>query len=147
MTQTEPISVLLAVPDPHLRLGLLAALRDRYSLTPLGPGEDPLRAARRLRPSLVLLAVPRSRSAATLHACRAIKTDAGTAPLVALIDVNARLSHPNSAVEAASADGYLGMDLEDADLLAFVQAVLSGERPVCVSPDRPRGLLARLLGR
>ncbi|NOY27133.1 MAG: response regulator transcription factor [Oligoflexia bacterium] len=144
---TGRVSVLLAVTAPRLRLRIMAALRDRYSLTPLGPGEDPLRAARSLRPKLVLLAVPRSHSAATLHACRAIKTDAGTTPLVALVDVDARLSHPSSAVEAASADGYLGMNLDDADLLAFVQAVLDGERPVRASPDRPRGLLDRLLRR
>lgn len=144
---SERPRVLLATPDARERLRLLSALRESCELSPLGPGEDPLRATRALRPEVVLLAVPRSQVQNTLRACRAIKTDAGAPPRVALIDPGRRLSHPDQAVQASLADGYLGLELPDEELVAFVRAVLAGERPVRAAEEAPRSLLDRLLRR
>lgn len=144
---SERPRVLLATPDPRERLRLLAALRDAFELLPLSQGEDPMRATRAQRPALVLLSVPRAHAQNTLRACRAIKTDAGSPPRVALVDPGRRLHHPSQALEASLADGYLGQELPDEELRAFVQQVLAGERPVREGPPPVRGLLDRLLGR
>ena len=142
---TEPVRILLAQPDARGRLRVMSALRSRYVLLPLGPGEDPVRAMRVHRPSLVLLEVPRARSGNTLRACRAMKTDAGSPPRVALLDPRGRLRHPQAAVESSLADGYLGVEGDDAALRAFVEAVLRGERPVTAGPPR-KDWWAGLLG-
>ncbi|MCK6504069.1 hypothetical protein L6R53_11815 [Myxococcota bacterium] len=144
---SERPRVLLATPDARERLRLLSALRDLFELMPLAPGEDPLRACRAQRPAAVLLSVPRHQVQNTLRACRAIKTDAGAPPCVALVDPSRRLSHPDQAVQASLADGYLGLELPDEELVAFVRAVLAGERPVRAGEAAPRGLLDRLLRR
>ena len=143
----DRVRVMLAQPDARGRLRVVEALRDRYELMPLGPGEDPVRAVRSQRPALVLLEVPRAQSGNTLRACRAIKTDAGTPPRVALLDLRGRLSHPRNAVEGCLADGYLGRELASAELAGFVADVLAGKRPIIEGERRRRGLLGRFLDR
>lgn len=147
MTDGGRPRVLLAVPDTRERLRLVEALRDRFDLTPLPVDEDPVRVTRSLRPQLVLLSVPRGRTGATLRACRAIATDAGSPPRVALIDGGCRLTSPETALQACLGDGYLGLELPDDQLVAFVSDVLAGKRPVLVGEPRRRGLLDRLLKR
>ncbi|RME23862.1 MAG: hypothetical protein D6798_12600 [Deltaproteobacteria bacterium] len=146
---TEPLrpSVLLALPDPRSRLRVTAALRGRYDLVPIEPGGDPLRAVRAVRPRAVLLQVRRGQTANALRACRAIKTDAGNPPLVALVDPRRRLSDPVAALQASLADGYLGDEPEPAALRAFMDELLAGRRPVRAAPVRRRGLWRRLRGR
>lgn len=139
--------ILLAQPETRSRLRVTAALRGRYDLVPLAPGDDPLRAVRSVRPALVLLEVPRHQSANSLRACRAIKTDAGSPPLVALLDLGQQVRTPRAAVEACLADGYLSAELDDDQLRAFVADVLAGRGPMRQGPPRPRGLLDRLLRR
>lgn len=143
----ERLRVLLAQPDARGRLRVMSALGGRYDLVPLAPDEDPLRAVRSHRPALVLLEVPRGRSQNTMRACRAIKTDAGAPPRVALLDPQGRLTDPRAFLEACLADGYLGLELDDEDLRAFVREVLAGQRPVREGPPRRRGLLSRLFER
>ena len=125
--------LLVAVPAAHERLKLVAALRDTYEVHALEPGQDPVREARRLHPALVLLALPRGKQGAALQACRALKTDAGSVARVVLYDPDARLTDPESAIEGALADGYLG----DASALQEVlAAALRGE--VLVRRGAPR---------
>jgi len=147
VTGSPRASVLLALPDARSRLRVTAALRGRYDLVPIEPNGDPLRAVRSERPQVVLLQVPRGQTANTLRACRAIKTDAGSPPLVALVDPRRRLSDPVAALEASLADGYLGDHLDDEALRSFMDELLAGRRPVRAGPPRGRGLWQRLRGR
>ncbi|MCB9781147.1 MAG: hypothetical protein H6742_21450 [Alphaproteobacteria bacterium] len=138
--------VLLAVQDTRTRLRLLAALGAAFDAVPLAVDDDPVRAVRQQRPAIVLLEVPRGRSGNALRACRTIKTDAGTPPAVALVDVEGRLEEPLAAVEACMADGSLGTVEDEQAVRAFVHDVLAGRRPVVPAAARG-GLLRRWLKR
>lgn len=136
--------LVLAIADTRVRLRLVAALGARAELHPLATGEDPVKACRSLRPELLLLAVPRTRPADALATSRAIKTEPGTRPRVVLVDPERNTRHPQSAMESALADGYLGLDLDEAALWAFLDEVRKGQRPIRAGDPPKRGLLARL---
>lgn len=136
--------LVLAIPDPRVRLRLVAALGARAELHPLASGEDPVRSCRSLRPELLLLAVPATRPAEALATSRAIKTEPGAAPRVVLVDPERHTRHPQAALESALADGYLGLELDEAALWAFLDEVRQGKRPVRAGEPPKRGLLARL---
>lgn len=137
--------LLLADPNPATRLAAVDALGQEWEVIPLPEDEDPVRAARRLRPAVLLLAVPPSRAQSALRACRSLKTEANP-PKVALLDHGGRLSDPAEALSAWLADGLCSGTLDPAALAAFVRAVVAGERPILRGAP-PRGLLGRLLGR
>lgn len=137
-------ALLVADPDVRGRLWVVDSLRAEFAVSIPGPGENPLRAVRRLHPAAILLAVPRGRSKEAVRTCRLIKTDSGTPPLVGLLDQWSRIRHPERTLSHAMADGYIGGRIDDADLLRFAHSLLHGERPV-VTNKPPPGLLKRLL--
>ncbi len=138
--------VLIADPHPTTRLIALDALRDAWEVVPLPDDEDPVRATRRYRPVLLLLAVPPGRSQGALRACRSLKTEASP-PRVALLDRARRLDDPEEIMRSWLADGVLSGPFEAATLRTFVDDVLAGKRPALTGQPAPRGLLSRLLGR
>jgi hypothetical protein len=137
-------TVLVADPDVRGRLWVVDSLRGGFAMSIPGPGENPLRAVRRLHPDAVLLAVPRGRSSEAERTCRLLKTDSGTPPLVGLLDQWGRIRRPKRTLSSALADGYIGGRIEVGELVDFVTALLAGKRPVTVHKPPP-GLLGRLL--
>jgi DNA-binding response OmpR family regulator len=142
---SRPI-VLLVDGHPHTRLARVVALRGRYDVHTLDAGQEPIRLARRLRPDAVLLVLARGRLQGVLRTCRGLKTEAARAPKVGLLDPRARLSSPETALEACLGDGYLGGVAENLALQDFVDGLLDGSRPLVIPSERP-GLLHRLLKR
>ncbi len=138
--------VLIADPHPMSRLVALDALREGWEVVPLADDDDPVRATRRLKPALLLLAVPPGRSQGALRACRSLKTEASP-PRVALLDRTGRLSDPDEVMRAWLADGVISGAFEAATLARFVTAVIAGERPIVRGAPSSRSLLGRLLGR
>lgn len=139
-------SLLIADPDVRGRLRAVDALKSRYTVSIPGPGEAPLHAARRVRPAVMLLAIPRGRGTEAINTCRLIKTDTQVPPLVGLLDPWGRLTRPPRALEAALADGYLGGLVSPEEVRRFVEDLLAYTRPIREQPAAP-GLLRRLLGR
>jgi hypothetical protein len=137
-------TILVADPDVRGRLWIVDVLRVDFAVSIPGPGEDPLRAARRLRPEAVLLAVPRGRSTEALRTCRAIKTDSESPPLVGILDQWGRTGRPERTLSDALADGYLGGRVLPDEVIAFARDVLAARRPV-VSNTPPPGFMRRLL--
>ena len=144
MTARPPI--LVADPDVRGRLWIVDVLRTGFALSIPGPGESPLRAARRVRPAAVLIAVSRGRTAEALRTCRAIKTDTENPPMVGILDQWSRISRPQRIFASALADGYLGGRVLPDEVSAFARALLAGEQPV-VSNSPPPGIVRRLLGK
>lgn len=138
--------VLIADPHPATRLVALDALREDWEVVPLPDDDDPVRTTRRLKPVLLLLAVPPGRAQGALRACRSLKTEANP-PRVALLDRTSRLSDPDDVLRSWLADGVLSGGFDAPTLTRFVQAVLAGERPIVRSAAPGRGLLGRLFGR
>lgn len=138
--------VLVADPDVRGRLWIVDILRVAFAVTIPGPGEDPLRAVRRVRPDAVLLAVPRGRSAEAMRMCRVIKTDSDTPPRVGILDQWGRIGRPQRALDQALADGYLGGRVLPAEVERFTRDLLAGQKPV-VSNAPPPGIFQRLLGK
>jgi len=138
----RPIRILLADQDTKRRLSLLSSLRDGFAVDVLPHGSDPVRHARQARPDLVLLVVPRYKSAATLRCARMLKT-ATQSPYVALLDPGGRIESPAVALQACGADGYLVGEV--GDRAAFVARVMAGAKPVEGTPPK-RSLLTRIIG-
>jgi hypothetical protein len=126
----ERVRLLLTDPDVRGRLRVLTALREHYDVQTLGPDETTLKATRRLRPELVLLAMPRGRLEETGRWCRAIKTDAGEPPLVGIVDRFGRVEDPEAMIKSCLGDGYLGGVPGPQDLLDFLSALRVGRRPL-----------------
>jgi len=122
--------LLVADPDVRGRLWTVDALRSGYSIETLSPGEAPLRAARRVRPRVMLLGVPRGRSVEVIRTCKMVKTDSVSAPLVGLLDPWCRLAKPTQLLPRSLADGYLGGPVSADSLQEFVQELLRGEHPI-----------------
>jgi mRNA-degrading endonuclease toxin of MazEF toxin-antitoxin module len=145
MTGGRP-RLLLVEPDPTGRLRLLAALSEQFEVVTLDDEEPVIRAARRLRPAVVLLGVPRVGARTVLRSCRSLKTEQNYGFHVGLVDRAFKLSDPRTAAETWLADGYVGGAATEQELADFAGALVRGERPVTVV--RPQvGLLGRLLGR
>ena len=136
--------LLVADPDVRGRLWVVDSLRADFVVSIPGPGENPLRAVRRLHPAAILLAVPRGRSNEAVRTCRLIKTDSGTPPLVGLLDQWSRIRRPERSLSHSLADGYIGGRIDSAELLDFAVSLLRGDRPVVINKPPP-GLLKRLL--
>lgn len=143
---TAPVRLLLSDPDARVRLRAVAVLRDEFDLVTLEPGEDVIRAVRRLRPALMLLAMPRARMTEALRVCLSLKTDAGTPPLIGLVDRWKRLGDPQRTLETCLGDGYLGGRASGDELLAFARALGDGVRPVHLF-EAELGLVGRIFGR
>ena len=127
MTKTR---LLFTDADVRGRLRVLTALREHYDIQTLDPDENTLKGTRRLRPELVLLAMPRGRMEETGRWCRAIKTDAGEPPQVGIVDRYARVDNPEAMVKACLADGYIGGVPEPEDLILFLRALKAGDGPI-----------------
>ena len=123
---------------------MVDSLRVEFAVSIPGPGENPLRAVRRLHPAAILLAVPRGRSNEAVRTCRLIKTDSGTPPLVGLLDQWSRIRRPERTLSHSLADGYIGGKIDSDDLLGFTISLLRSERRVLIN-DPPPGLFKRLL--
>ncbi|MDP6934676.1 MAG: hypothetical protein QGG40_17275 [Myxococcota bacterium] len=134
--------LLVVDEDNHWRLASVAVVSEAFEVIPMDPDEGLVRQVRRIRPDLVLLALTGVRSAQQLAACRSIKTDGVSPPLVGIVDRSGRLRAPREALKLHQADGYLGGVFEPQRYLAFACAVWEGQQPV-VEGDA-RGLLARL---
>lgn len=137
---------MLVEPEVARRLEAVAALASRFDVIPVGEGEDPLRVARARRPDLAVLFVRARRADATLRLCRTLRTDVRPIARVGIVD---RTGDPSPAAQAMGhwmADGYLAGAVPVADLVAFVDAVWRGERPVRLEAPAP-GPLGRLLAR
>lgn len=136
--------VLVADPDARARLKAVAALRGSFEVTTLDAGEEIVRGVRRLRPDLVLLAMPRARMNEALRSCRTVKTDGGHPPIVGLVDRWRRVTDADNTLAACKADGYLGGKAEADDFLAFALSLDAGERPVYLL-EAELGLLGRII--
>lgn len=139
-------AVVISDREPRSRLRLVSVLRDAYAVRTPAPGEELVRLVRRERPEAVLLHVGRGPLQDVLRTCRVLKTEAGRTPQVGLVDPRRRVRDPDQALEGCAGDGYLGGAAQDADVRAFVAALLARERPVVAGAAAP-GLLGRLLGR
>ena len=123
---------------------MVDSLRGAFTVSIPGPGENPLRAVRRLHPRVVLLAVPRGRSSEAVRTCRLIKTDSGTPPLVGLLDQWGRIRRPERTLSSALADGYISGRIDAVELLTFARDLSDGQRPTVINTPPP-GLIKRLL--
>ncbi len=134
-----PLRLLLIQDDLRERLRTVALLSPDYDVMIPALGEEPLKAARRLRPDLALLCLSRYRPQAQLQLCRILKTDLGP---IRAIGIWAPDGQPPAEEVLASylADGYLG---GDAQLRPFLEALARGDRP-CMEGSPPAGLRARL---
>ena len=125
--------------DLRERLRTVALLSADYDVLLPALGEEPLKAARRLRPELALLCLAPYKPMANLQLCRILKTDLGA---IRAIGIWAPDGQPGAeeVLQHYLADGYLG---GNGDLRAFLAALARGERP-CMEGEPPPGLRARI---
>lgn len=95
MSKSKPKAVLIE-PKAHRRLSLVSALRDDLDLSPMSTFDSALRHIRTARPDLVLIGLG-WRTNPGLRLARQIKTDAGNAARVLLIDWPGRRPDPSPA--------------------------------------------------
>ena len=143
--RTAGSKVLVVEPDARGRLRVLAALQGRHEPVIVDDGEDLLRAIRRVRPRLVLLAMARGRQGQAFRSCRSIKTDGREPPKVGLMDPWLRVGDPISTLGSCLGDGYLGGIPDGPQVLAFVDALLADSAPVVMKVAPAPGLWTRLL--
>jgi hypothetical protein len=136
--------VLVADPDARGRLRAVSALRGTTEVLIPEPGELVIRAVRRLRPDVVLVAMPRARMREALRTARTIKTDGATPARVGLMDRWRRLKDPDETLRSCLANGYLGGKADSGAIVAFTRALSDGGRPISLF-EGERGLLGRLL--
>jgi hypothetical protein len=117
--------LLLVQDDLRERLRTVARLSPAYDVLLPALGEEPLKAARRLRPELALLCLAPYKPMANLQLCRILKTDLGP---IRAVGIWAPDGQPGAdeVLRDYLADGYLG---GSGDLLAFLDALARGERP------------------
>jgi hypothetical protein len=135
--------LLLLARGARERLRLVDALAATYEIEALGPDEEAWRALRRSRPALVLIALAEGGAADALFTLRAIRTEAGQPPPVALFDPHGALGAPDHPLP----DGIFTGEATPEALLAFLSALRAGARPRVEGPRRKPSLLRRLLGR
>ena len=127
--------LLLIDEDPRQRLLLTAFLSPHYQVEGPGPGEDPLKAARVIRPDLALLSLHRHRPDAALKLCRLLKTDLSPVRWVGIYGSGSG-PPPEEVLGPWMADGYLGGPPNAPRLLQFLEAMGRGDQP-CISPPPP----------
>lgn len=137
---------LLLDADPTTRLRAVAGLRERWDISAVDSDELPIKAARRLRPDIILVAVPRVGARTALRTCRVLKTEPNQTWLIGVLDRTRRVTDPITAAEAWLADGYLGGAYSDNELAAFAADLHAGRKPVRAQ-DAEASWLGRLLGR
>ena len=131
--------LLLVQDDPRERLRTVAQLSADYDVVLPALGEEPLKAARRMRPELARLCLAPYKPMANLQLCRILKTDLGP---IRAIGVWAPDGQPGAdeVLQHYLADGYLG---GSADLRPFLAALARGEHPR-IEGSPPPGLRARI---
>lgn len=139
--------VMVADPDPRGRLRAVSALHGRYDVVTPDPTEELVRAVRRLRPEVVLLAMPRGRSGQAFRSCRTLKTDGRDPPAVGLTDRWCRLGDPKASLSSCLGDGYLGGQVTPQQWLRFVGDMLEGKSPVVVMGEPEASLWTSLIRR
>lgn len=138
--------LMLVEPDVARRLEAVSALASRFDVVPVAEGEDPLRVARTRRPDIAVLSVQARRPDVSFRLCRTLRTDLRPVGRVGIVDRTGRPRPPGQVLDLWLADGYLAGEPGADEVVAFVEAVWRGERPVrCEEPRL--GPLARLLGR
>ena len=135
--------VVLVDPDARGRLRLVAALHDHFEVVVPEEGEELVRAVRRYRPQVVVLAMPRGRLNAASRECRTIKTDGRDPPAVGLTDRWCRVADPKATLSTCMGDGYLGGQVEAAEIRRWVRQLADGKSPVVVLGEAETTLLSR----
>ena len=137
----------VVIVEEHLarRLGRAAALSARWRVLALESFEALSRVQRAERPTLVLLSVDPAHPGAATRAAQRAKSELSP-PRVGLT-CPSRVDDPAALVAGCGADGWLGGEVSEATLNAWVAQVMRGERPITQDPAPRRGLLGRLWGR
>lgn len=140
-------TVLLVDPDPRGRLRLVSALHEHFEVLLPEPEEELVRAVRRLRPAVVVLAMPRGRVGAATRDCRTIKTDGRDPPTVGLTDRWCRLPDPKATLSSCLGDGYLGGQVDALGIRRWVRNLVDGQVPAVVVGEAETTLLSRFFNR
>ncbi len=135
--------VMLVDNDPRGRLRLVSALHDHFEVVVPDPTEELVRAVRRQRPEVVVLAMPRGRMGAVGRDCRTLKTDGRNPPAVGLTDRWCRIADPKATLSSVMGDGYLGGMVEPGDIRRWVRELSEGQSPVVVEGEPETTLLSR----
>lgn len=139
--------VLIVEADHTFRLRLVALLSERFELLVPPTGEDPLRLARSARPDLALLASGDRARGPAVRLARVLKTDVRTVPSIGLYLRPGQHGPSAAAFASTGADGFAA-DVDADAVVALLDALVRGERPIPVPwPPPPRSLLGKLLGR
>lgn len=138
-------TVLVAMKTAHVRLALVDGLRPHVQIRALSEPDRVVAEVRAHRPTVVLIEVG-SRPKKAMERCRQIKTDAGVAPQVGLLDTGGRIRRPKEMLQACDADGILQGAAHPAEVLQLLQAMNAGE-PVVIQGQAPKHTLRRWLGR
>ena len=138
-------TVLLAMGAAHVRLALIDGLRSHARVLALALPERVVAEVRAQRPSVVLIEVG-LRPRRALDQCRQIKTDAGVAPLVGLLDAGGRIRRPDAVARECEADGILRGALGSGEVWPFVLA-MQEKRGFVIQGEAPKHRIRRWLGR
>ena len=141
----ERLGLVIVEEHPARRLGRAAALSARWRVLALESADSLSRVQRAERPALVLLSVDPAHPGAATRAAQRAKTEQSP-PRVGLL-CHGRVDDPAALVLGCGADGWLGGEVSEATLNAWVAQVMRGERPITQDPAPRRGLLGRLWGR
>ena len=137
----------VVIVEEHLarRLARAAALSARWRVLALESFDTLGRVQRAERPTLVLLSVDPAHPGAATRAAQRAKSELSP-PRVGLT-CPGRVDDPAALVAGCGADGWLGGEVNEATLNAWVAQVMRGERPITQDQAPRRGLLGRLWGR
>lgn len=139
--------LLLVDEDTTRRLGLVAALRERYEILPLVHGEDPLQVARSLRPEVVLIVLHRARPDGTLRLCRTLRTEIMPHRHVGVLGFGPDAPPVDEVMGPWMAEGYYTGPADAGAILQFADALWRGERPRQLNEIPRASLLGRVLNR
>ncbi len=139
--------VLLIEADHTFRLRLVGMLSERFELVVPPAGEDPLRLARSSRPDIALIAAGERARPQAIRLARVLKTDVRAVPRIGLY-IRPEQDGPSAAAFASTgAEGFAANVDADA-VVALLDALLRGERPLPTPWPRPqRSLAARIVER
>lgn len=136
--------LLLVDDDLPRRLQVTSDLGARWDVHPCTLDDDPLKLARAMRPSVVLLGMERRTSDRVLKLSRGLRTDLRPIDRVGIYEGGSRRRGPWIAMELWMADGWLGLPADAATFVRWVDALAAGEKPRFEPPAGEGGALGRL---